>query len=214
MRPTGRVPIPDALAPVATGDPVVELGRIVGRHGIRGEVRFLPHNPDSDLFAALTHVLLERDGCVERRRLLSVRPHKRVWLARIEGVDGLIGPEPLTITVCDNGTFEDLIFNPFPARVTIRVPGDVLASEGFRKSGKSGDLVIEPIDLFAAIGELEGKWISPDPLVALLRDERPAPEDVAKLPRKSEAVVSGGEVARAIRDQLQRPRTYSVRWRS
>ena len=108
----------------------------------------------------------------------------------------------------------DLIFNPFPARVTIRVPGDVLASEGFQKSGKSGDLVIEPVDLFAAIGALEGQWISPDPLVALLRDERPAPEEIAKLPRKSEAVVSGGEVARAIRDQLQRPRMYSVRWRS
>jgi 16S rRNA processing protein RimM len=66
---------------------MVELGRIVGRHGIRGDVRLLPHNPDSDLFAVLTHVLLERDGRVERRRLLSVRPHKRGWLAQIEGVD-------------------------------------------------------------------------------------------------------------------------------
>jgi 16S rRNA processing protein RimM len=66
---------------------VVELGRIVGRHGIRGDVRLLPHNPDSELFATLTHVLLARDGRIERRQLLSVRPHKRLLLARFEGVD-------------------------------------------------------------------------------------------------------------------------------
>ena len=106
----------------------------------------------------------------------------------------------------------DLIFNPFPARVTVHVPGEVLSSEGFEK-GESGELVVERVDLFAAIGELEGRWISPDPLAAVMRDETPAPEDIAKMPRKSEAVVSPQEVASAIREQLRRPRMYSVRWR-
>lgn len=33
--------------------------------------------------------------------------------ARIEGQDGLLGPEPLTISLANGGTFQDLIFNPF-----------------------------------------------------------------------------------------------------
>ena len=105
----------------------------------------------------------------------------------------------------------DLVFNPFPARVVVNVPGDVLSSEGFKAKGK--ELVIEPIDLFAAVSALEGRWIAPDPLAALLRDQKPTAEQLAEAPRKSEAVVSSGEIADAIREQLVHPRTYSVRWR-
>lgn len=106
----------------------------------------------------------------------------------------------------------DLVFNPFPARVIVRVPGEALSSEGF--AAKGNDFAIEPVDLFAAIAALEGRWIAPDPLAALLRDERPTAEQLAEAPRKSQAVVSSSEVAQAIREQLARPRVYSVRWRS
>jgi len=105
----------------------------------------------------------------------------------------------------------DLIFNPFPAHVTIRTPRDVLHSEGFAVKGN--DLTIEPVDLFAAIAALEGKWISPDPLAALLRDESRTAAAMARLPRESQPVVVPSEVNRAVREQLARPRTYTVRWR-
>lgn len=105
----------------------------------------------------------------------------------------------------------DLVFNPFPARITVRPPGDVLASEGF--TSQKGALTIEPVDLFGAIAALEGQWISPDPLAALLRDEQPTAIELAKQPRHSRPIVSSTEVAKAIRDQLTRPRTYRVRWR-
>ena len=105
----------------------------------------------------------------------------------------------------------DLIFNPFPARITIRTPRDVLQSEGFTVKGN--DLTIEPVDLFAAITALEGKWISPDPLAALLRDESPTAAAMANLPRQSQSVVVTSEVNRAVREQLARPRAYTVRWR-
>lgn len=105
----------------------------------------------------------------------------------------------------------DLIFNPFPGRVTVRVPRDVLASEGFEVKGS--EAVIEPIDLFAIIAELEGKWISPDPLAALLRDDKPSLEQLVEAERKSTPVVNASEVAAAIRERLARPRTYSIRWR-
>ncbi|HEX2062768.1 MAG TPA: hypothetical protein VHK90_18655 [Thermoanaerobaculia bacterium] len=106
----------------------------------------------------------------------------------------------------------DLLFNPFPARMTVRVPGEVLSHDGFTKSGES--LVIEPVDLFAAITTLEGTWIAPDPLTALLREESTPSEELARLERKHPTSVSALEIADAIRRQLARSGTYSVRWRS
>jgi hypothetical protein len=105
----------------------------------------------------------------------------------------------------------DLVFNPFPGRIVIRTPGEVLASEGF--SHKGSEVSIEPVDLFASLEGLEGRWISPDPLAAMLRDEKVTSTQLAEAERKSAAVVSSSEVTRALREQLVRPRTYSVRWR-
>ena len=105
----------------------------------------------------------------------------------------------------------DLVFNPFPGRVVIRTPRDVVSSEGFAE--KDNEVTIEPVDLFASLAGLEGRWISPDPLAAMLRDEEVTSEQLARAERKSTAIVSSSEVGRAIREQLVRPRTYAVRWR-
>lgn len=102
----------------------------------------------------------------------------------------------------------DLIFNPFPARMIIHVPGGILASEGF-----SSKLVIEPVDLMKAVAGLEGRWIAPDPLAALLRDEIPAPAQLEAMPRRAEPVSSASDISAALREQLARPRAYVVRWR-
>lgn len=106
----------------------------------------------------------------------------------------------------------DLLFNPFPARVTVIAPGDVLSSEGFSAS-EGRRVVVEPVDLFQAIARLEGRWISPDPLAALLEDEVPSSESMAAIPRRAELVSGAGEIATAIREQLVRPKRYAVRWR-
>lgn len=110
------------------------------------------------------------------------------------------------------GEEADLVNNPFPARVTIVVPGDVLASEGFA-SAKDRALVIEPVSLWQSIAALEGKWISPDPLAAMLREQPMRSEELAEKPRRSVALVPATSVEAAIREQLARPRAYSVRWR-
>lgn len=93
----------------------------------------------------------------------------------------------------------DLVYNPFPARMTIRVP-------------REKDLVIEPVDLFKAVTALEGRWISPDPLALLLDEKNPSSADLASMRRTSKPVLGGGEIAEAIREQLARPKTYSIRW--
>lgn len=102
----------------------------------------------------------------------------------------------------------DLIFNPFPARMTVRVPHDPISSEGFTK-----DLTIEPVDLLKSVASLEGKWLSPDPLAQLIQENVPTPEQLAAMPRKAEPVTSASEIATALREKLTRPRAYVVRWR-
>lgn len=102
----------------------------------------------------------------------------------------------------------DLIFNPFPARLTVKVPKEVLSTTGFTK-----ELIVEPVNLFDAITGLEGRWISPDPLAALLRDQEPLPPQLARQERKSTSAVQPSQVAESIRGQLARPKTYVVRWR-
>jgi 16S rRNA processing protein RimM len=83
---------PSATSPAA----LVELGRIVNRHGIRGELRILPHNPQSTAVLALPSLLVVRDdGTTERRRVLASRPHKRFVLVSLEGVDSADDAEAL-----------------------------------------------------------------------------------------------------------------------
>jgi hypothetical protein len=106
----------------------------------------------------------------------------------------------------------DLVFNPFPARLTIRTPGEIVDSKGFDVKGH--DAVIEPIDIFESIASLEGQWVSPDPLAILLRDSKNLTiEDVVAMPRKSTAVVTASEIESALREKMKRASAYSVRWR-
>jgi len=79
---------PQSADPSQTvGDEVVELGRIVARHGIRGEVRLRLHNPESALAIERSSVMLIRaDGSCEPHRVLSGRRHKQFALLLLEGV--------------------------------------------------------------------------------------------------------------------------------
>lgn len=106
----------------------------------------------------------------------------------------------------------DLIFNPFPARMIVRVPGTVLANEGFGVA-KDKSLVIETIDLFGMIRSLEGKWVSPDPLVALLEEEPVTSDQLAQMDRRATLMVASNDVAKELRARLTRPNEYLVRWR-
>jgi len=105
----------------------------------------------------------------------------------------------------------DMIFNPFPARMIVRVPGEVLAHDGFTKSNDA--LVIEPVDLFTAVSTLEGEWVAPDPLAALLKDDAPSSTQLAAIDRKSSLSVTASEIADGLRKQLSRSSSYVVRWR-
>jgi 16S rRNA processing protein RimM len=87
MEPHGR---PGASADRAENNDgaLVELGAIVNLHGIRGELRLLPHNPDTALTGDVRElVLIHRDGTQQPLRLRGARRHKRFVLVTLEGVD-------------------------------------------------------------------------------------------------------------------------------
>lgn len=105
----------------------------------------------------------------------------------------------------------DLVANPFEARVVVRLPSAAEDVEGFTRDGDR-TLVIEPVDLLATVRSLEGQWLSPDPLAALLRDEPPTAESLAALPRRV-TPARAGEIEEGIRERLARPSRFVVRWR-
>ncbi len=85
MESVGRPP--ESAARSTDAGPLVELGRVVKRHGVRGEVRMLPYNPASTIAAELSSVFLSgEDGSYEKCRVTSTRRHKQFVLLRLEGV--------------------------------------------------------------------------------------------------------------------------------
>ena len=107
----------------------------------------------------------------------------------------------------------DMIFNPIPARMVIRVPGGIVATEGFATTKAERELVIEPVQLGAAIAAMEGRWITPDLLATIIREENPTGEQLAQMERRSSSVVNASEIETALREKLVRPKQYTVRWR-
>lgn len=110
----------------------------------------------------------------------------------------------------------DLVFNPLPARIVVRVPSEPLLVEGFTRS-KEGELIAEPLSLLEAIASLEGRWVTPDPLAFSIRpDGGGDPEKeaalIAAMPRQTSAVIGEIEVADALVAKLKPAARYRVRW--
>jgi len=70
-----------------------------------------------------------------------------------------------------------LVYDPFPARLTIAVEGQVLEAVGF--SAGADFFERRPVDAWNALRSLDGRWISPDLVTAAAA---PAPEDRQPIP--------------------------------
>lgn len=88
----------------------IDFGRIVGAHGIRGEVKLRPHNPDSELVASLSELRLEYRGQVRTHVVTAAREHGGVWLLQLEGVTSRNDAEALagSIAWIDEAQLEPL----------------------------------------------------------------------------------------------------------
>jgi hypothetical protein len=111
-----------------------------------------------------------------------------------------------------------LVFDPFPARILVRVPEGIETVEGFEVLA-DGRLLVRPLGLWEAFLGLEGRWLAPDPLVALAaawtREREGGVFDLDEFVSRERRVVSvpsAGEVADAIDDALRPAAAYRVVW--
>ena len=109
----------------------------------------------------------------------------------------------------------DLVFNPFPADLKVVVTGEITALDGFTRADRM--LIVKLPDALEAVGMLEGRWITPDPLAAAFN----APKDmssaelaasIATQRRRAEPVVTASDVAAALMQKMRPAATYRVRW--
>jgi len=109
-----------------------------------------------------------------------------------------------------------LVFDPFPARLTISGAGGVVASEGL--SVEDGYLERPPISLWQSLMDLEGAWVAPDIVTALAApvslDAQPEVDaaEFATRRRLFTAAPSAFEVENALRERLSRDDDIVVHW--
>jgi len=72
----------------------LEIGTIVGAHGIRGELRVLPACDSPAFFRGFSCLYWDIRGN-EPVKVLGARPHKNVALLKLEGVDSIEAAEAL-----------------------------------------------------------------------------------------------------------------------
>jgi hypothetical protein len=109
-----------------------------------------------------------------------------------------------------------IVLDPFPARLTLTLPGEPLETEGFERS-ENGTLRAGGLGFVSALEGLEGTWAAPDPLFTCLRALRSDPDGqldldaLAALERRSSAPTAR-EVREALHARLVPARVYRVRW--
>lgn len=109
-----------------------------------------------------------------------------------------------------------LVWDPFPARLEVRVDGVVHEVEGFR-SQPDGSLAVAGLGLWEAWETLEDRWLAPDPLLASVRAQRRGgtPLDLAAfvaLPRRAEPPPDPAAVRKEIARALAPAPLYRVAW--
>ncbi len=72
----------------------LETGKIVGTHGVRGEMRVQPWSDSPEFLTGFSHLYLDPDGR-ERLQVLSARPHGNVVLLKADGVGSIEEAERL-----------------------------------------------------------------------------------------------------------------------
>ena len=111
-----------------------------------------------------------------------------------------------------------LVYDPFPAAMSVTVDGPVLSSEGFISLGDDGHEV-PPLGLDRALSGLEKQWIEPPLLTTYERLERLGDDaafdarEFAARPRRVAELPSARELADAVEDALAPAPAYQLRWK-
>jgi len=112
-------------------------------------------------------------------------------------------------------------YDPFPARLSIKVPGPILELEGFTGAavgdGPQATLRVRGLGFWDALASLRGRWLAPNPLLLHIAHQRAAGdvpldlEAVVATPRRSETA-KAGDIRLAIEERLRPEPIYRVVW--
>jgi hypothetical protein len=129
------------------------------------------------------------------------------------------------LTVPDNGAHSPdevshLVYDPFPARLTVKLPGTPLSVEGFRR-GEKGALSVPSLGLWEALKSLEGRWLAPDPVLFYVASVQSESEQVdldlfvqqARKSAPAHLLPSADEVRAAVEEGLRPAPVYRAAWR-
>lgn len=110
-----------------------------------------------------------------------------------------------------------LVYDPFPARLTVRLPGRPREEpEGFAVAPDGKTLVASGPGLWEALRSLEGRWLAPDPVLLYVQRngrEQKEPLDLEALvavPRRAEPAPAADEVRQALEERLEPTPFYRV----
>jgi hypothetical protein len=109
-----------------------------------------------------------------------------------------------------------LVYDPFPARLTVDVPGPVIEAEGFDVE-QEGRLATPRLSLLGAFGTLRGHWLEPDPFLTYLdhiegEDDGPLDIEAFAARRRMAIRASSREVRETLEERLTSPSVLRVRW--
>jgi 16S rRNA processing protein RimM len=75
---------------------LIQIGRIINSHGIRGEVKVVPFSDDVAVFNDLPSVTVIDDRGLRRGcSITAARPFKHLWLLQLSGIDDMEGAKNL-----------------------------------------------------------------------------------------------------------------------
>jgi hypothetical protein len=109
------------------------------------------------------------------------------------------------------------VYDPFPAPIEVALPGAAEDVEGFTLDGNR--LRAGGTSLWQALRGLEGRWLTPDPMLAAVEfDLHGAPDRRFDLdafvarPRRHGPAPSADQVRAALIEKLEAPTRYRARW--
>lgn len=124
--------------------------------------------------AQLFNELIEEPGQEE-----EVSPEERKRIDRVQAamekvLDVLVIPKGEDRSLDE---LSHLVYDPFPAPLTVHLPGVPLEVEGFEPSGKDDKAwTVDNPGLWTALRALEGRWVSPDLVQIYVAHKGPAAE--------------------------------------
>jgi hypothetical protein len=183
---------------------------------------YLDERPDRarPCFGALFE---ERLSEKDAKSLSPLNPNEKRKLDRLDGalrkvLDVLAVPEEAAYSPDE---VSHLVYDPFPARLSLKLPSAPLSMEGFL-TAEDASLSVPSPSLWEALRSLEGRWLAPDPVLFYVESAQREGEGSLDLdaflarPRHSEPahlLPSADEVRAQVVSHLKPAPLYRVSWK-